>query len=77
MTLLTWIIFGILILLTLFWFILVKRDSKAYVESQVKVLGEENRSYVDTKRMKLFLLLYALCLLLVLGFFFVYFLMLL
>lgn len=77
MTLLAWIIFGILILLTLFWFVLVKCDSRAYVESQVKVLGEENRSYVDTKRMKLFLLLYALSLALVLGFFFVYFLTLL
>lgn len=77
MNLLAWIIFGILILLTLLWFVLVKRDSKAYVESQVKVLGEENRSYVDTKKMKLFLFFYAVSLALVLGFFFVYFLTLL
>lgn len=77
MSLLAWIIFGIFVLFTMLWFVLVKRDSRAYVESQVKVLGEENRSYVDTKRMKLFLFSYAVCLAVVLGFFFVYFMTLL
>ena len=75
MNLAAWITFGVLTLLTLLWFILVRRDARAYIESQVKVLGEEHRAYVDTPKTQIFFGLYGFILVILLGVFFVYFLL--
>ena len=63
--LVAWISFAILALLTLTWFILVRRDTAAYVESQVKVLGAENRHYLKILTQKVLFLTYGFVLLFV------------
>ncbi len=61
-----WLGFGILSLLTMVWAILIRSDVCAYMESQVKVLGEENRSSVDTKALKLYFVYYTVMLMVIL-----------
>lgn len=64
-----WIVFVILSLLTLVWFVLVRKDANAYLESQVKVLGPENRHYLKPLRQKSLFLIYGFVLLfIVIGF---------
>lgn len=62
-----WLIFAILTLLTVLWAVLIRADVRAYIESQVKVLGEENRPHVDTKKAKVFFVIYMLILLVILA----------
>ena len=64
--LVVWIIFAVLALLTLVWFVLVRSDANAYVESQVKVLGPENRHYLKPLRRKVLFLTYGFVLLFIL-----------
>ena len=68
-----WIVFGVLRVLTFVLVVLMRADARSYIESQVKVIGEEHRSHVDTKRMKMFFALYCLMLLVILFGFFLYF----
>ena len=74
MSLLSLLIFGIFALLSVLWFFLIRRDVRAYVLSQVKVLGEQHRAYVDTKKLRLFLTFYAVTLGVVFSAFFFFFL---
>lgn len=61
-----WIGFGLLTGLTLVWAVLIRLDARAYIDSQIKVLGEENRRRVDTKQAKVFFTFYLMMLLLIL-----------
>lgn len=61
-----WLIFAILTILTVVWAVLIRADVRAYINSQVAVLGEENRSHVETKKAKVFFLFYCIMLLVVL-----------
>lgn len=64
-----WLIFAILTLLTVIWAVLIRADVRAYIESQVAVLGEENRSRVQTKKAKVFFLFYCVMLFVILCFY--------
>lgn len=63
-------IFIAFVLLSVLWWFLIRRDVRGYVLSQIKVLGEQHRVYVDTKKIRIFLFLYAVTLLTVFVVFF-------
>lgn len=62
-----WIVFGVLNLLTLVWYFLIRRDVLNYMETQLKVLGEGNRRFFDTRRLKGLRWAYALLLVFLMG----------
>lgn len=68
-----WIAFLIIHLLSWGWFFLIRRDEKAFLESQIWVLGKENVSWVKTKALRLYKLLYSFGLLFVTIFSFILF----
>ncbi len=64
-----WIIFILLSLLTVLWYGLIRRDVMNYRDTQVKILGEGNRHFCETRVLRFLRRSYAFVLfLIVVGF---------
>lgn len=70
-----WLILGFLAGLTVLWVFLIRRDVRAYVESQVKVLSEANRFHVDTPKLRFIFVFYGVVLVAIFGAYLLYFLL--
>lgn len=64
MNLMLWTILGVLHLLTILWYVLVRRDIFGYISTQIKVLGSENKKQIETPALHFLLKFYAAALLL-------------
>ncbi len=73
MTLVWWIIFAVLVLLTFAWFFFVYSDVINYQDTQLKILGTDNASKVKSRHLTLVFSCYFFSLVLLTSGFFVYF----
>jgi hypothetical protein len=69
MNLILWIILGISHLFTVLWYVLIQKDIFGYTNTQMKILGYENKKQIETPALNFLLKFYAVALLvLTLGF---------
>ena len=63
MNLILWIILGISHLFTVLWYVLIRKDIFGYTNTQMKILGNENKKQIETPALHFLLKFYAVALL--------------
>jgi hypothetical protein len=56
-----WITFATLHLISFAWAMLVIKDTRKYIKNQIKVIGEEHRSRLETRKIAFMKLIYLAC----------------